>query len=611
MADARLTEQFTRLRQRATAPLILEIDLTDGLAERPVTDLLSGVIAFRKTRLNDVLDGLRKARDDDRVRAVIAKVGTGTGSGSGPGAASAALGLAKIQEVRDAIARFRESGKLTVAWTETFGEFTHGNLPYYLATAFDRIYLQPSGSLGLTGVAIEQLFLHDALAKAGIDFQSAKRHEYKSAADSLTERGFTGPAREAAQRLTESVTEQLCNAIADRRGKTPEEARDLLHGGPFLAEQAKEQGLIDELGYRDEVYADVRRRAGQDAVLQYIARYYRAAALTQQARRLPAKPREQFVAVIHASGPIKHGRSGRGPLGDGPMGSDTVAAALRAAAEDKNAKSVLLRVNSPGGSYTASDTIWREVIRTRAQGTPVIVSMGDVAASGGYFIAVAADVIVALPGTLTGSIGVILGKPVFAQLLDRAGVTTDAVGDGERARMFSATHPFTVDEWTRINSWLDAIYQDFTGKVAQGRGMTPERVHELARGRVWTGADAKENGLVDELGGMHTAAAIARTRGGLRPDAPLRPYPRISPLDQLRPPESSEARPAAAARLAWGPAWQVAARAGLSPYGPLTLPGSWTISLSKRHRLDLCDTRIRPEAGVCRLGRRRHAADHR
>jgi protease-4 len=572
MADATiagLTEQFTRLRQRATAPLILEIDLTDGLVEHPATDFLSEIATFRKTRLSDVVEGLKKARDDDRVRAVVAKV-----AGSG-------IGLARIQEVRDAITGFRESGKLTVAWAETFGEFTHGNLPYYLATAFDKIYLQPSGSLGLTGVAIEQLFLHDALAKVGIDFQSAKRHEYKTVADPLTERGFTGPAREAVERLTVSVAEQITQAIADRRGKSHDEARTLLDRGPFLAQEAKDEGLVDALGYRDEVYADVRREAGQDAFLLYIARYYRTYALTQKARHLPRAQKEDFVAVVHASGPIKHGRSGRGPLGDGPMGSDTVSAALRAAASDDHAKAVVLRVNSPGGSYTASDTIWREVVRIRGAGKPVVVSMGDVAASGGYFISMAADVIVALPGTLTGSIGVILGKPVFTQLLDRAGVRTDAVSQGARARMFAATHPFTDDEWDRINNWLDAIYRDFTGKVAQGRGMTPERVHELARGRVWTGADAAANGLVDELGGMQEAAAIARTRGGLPADAPLRSYPRLSPIDQLRPPESSEARPAAAVRLSltdgWGPAWQLAARAGLPPYGPLMLPGSWTI----------------------------------
>jgi protease-4 len=220
------------------------------------------------------------------------------------------------------------------------------------------------------------------------------------------------------------------------------------------------------------------------------------------------------------------------------------------------------------------------VVRVRAAGKPVVVSMGDVAASGGYFIAMAADVIVAQPGTLTGSIGVILGKPVISQLLDRAGVAVDTAGADSRSRMFAPTHPFSEDEWNQINTWLDAIYQDFTAKVASGRGMSVARVHELARGRVWTGADAAANGLVDELGGLRTAAAIARTRAGLPADAPLRSYPRVSPLDQVRPPESSEARPAAAARFTegWGPAALLAARVGLPPYGPLMFPGPYNFS---------------------------------
>jgi protease-4 len=231
----------------------------------------------------------------------------------------------------------------------------------------------------------------------------------------------------------------------------------------------------------------------------------------------------------------------------------------------------------------ASDTIWREVVRTRAAGKPVVVSMGDVAASGGYYIAMAADVIVAQPGTLTGSIGVIMGKPVLKEAFDRIGITTDSVSVGRGANMFAPAHPFSEDDWQRINAWLDAIYRDFTQKVASGRRMTAEQVHEIARGRVWTGADAAQNGLVDELGGMAAAAEIARRRAGLPAGAPLRTYPRVTPLDQLRPPESSESKPAAAAGLdlgvfsGWGPAWQLAARAGLSPHGPLTLPGHWII----------------------------------
>jgi protease IV len=579
MADAKLAwpvaGQISRLRQRQTAPLILELDLTDGVPEGPSTDPLSAVLSMRKIRLPHLIEGLRRARHDDRVRALVVKVGGGR------------IGLARMQEIREAVAYFRESGKLSVAWAETFGEFTHGNLPYYLATAFDRIYLQPSGAVGITGVAVEQLFLHDALAKIGIGFQSAKRYEYKTAADQLTERGFTGPAREAAERLAVSVVEQISAAIAERRGKTVKDARALLDRGPFLAEDALAEGLVDALGYRDEVYAAVRKEAGPDAMLQYVGRYQRAYMLAQRARHLP-NPRERIVAVIYASGPIKQGRSSRGP-GGGAMGSDTVAAALRSAASDDRVRAVLLRVNSPGGSAVASDTIWREVVKTRAAGKPVVVSMSDVAASGGYYISMAADVIVAQPGTLTGSIGVIIGKPVFQEALGRAGITTDSVAEGARATMFAPTHPFTEDEWDRINAWLDAIYRDFTEKAAAGRRMSAERMHELARGRVWTGADAAANGLVDELGGLADAAEIARRRAGLPSDAPARVWPRLSPLDQLRPPESSEARPAAAAALnfgfadgsayfGWGPAWRLAASAGLPPYGPLMLPGTWIIS---------------------------------
>ena len=566
-----LTEQVSRLRQRQTAPLILELDLTDGISEGPVTDPLSAIMSRRRLKLTDIIEGLRRARQDDRVRALVVKLGGGR------------IGLARMQDIRGAVTAFRETGKLAVAWSETFGEFTHGNVPYYLATAFDRIYLQPSGSVGLTGVAVEQLFLHDALAKIGVGFQSAKRYEYKSAADNLTERGFTGPAREATERLALSVAEQITAAIAERRGKTTEDARALLDRGPFLAEDALAEGLVDALGYRDEVYADVRKEAGADAILQYVARYQRGHALAQRARKLP-NPRERFVAVIYASGPIKQGRSNRSPLSGSSMGSDTVAAALRSATSDERVRAVLLRVNSPGGSAVASDTIWREVVRTRAAGKPVVVSMSDVAASGGYYISMAADVIVAQPGTLTGSIGVILGKPVFEEAFGRVGITTDSVSVGTGATMFAPTHPFSEDEWQRINTWLDAIYRDFTEKVATGRRMTVERVHEVARGRVWTGADAAQNGLVDELGGMSAAADIARRRAGLPASAPLRVYPRLTPLDQLRPPESSESRPAAAATLnlgfadAWGPAWRLAAQAGLSPYGPLMLPGRWIIN---------------------------------
>src|ERR1700729_745333 len=511
------------------------------------------------------------------------------------------IGLAKVQELRDAVLDFRQSGKLAVAWSESFGDFVRGNVPYYLATGFDRIYLQPSGTLGLTGVAVEQVFLHGALERLGIDFQSAKRYEYKSAADQLTETGFTVPAREAAARLAESVTEQLAAAIAAGRGLTVEQSRALLAHGPFLAQQAVSEGLVDGLLYRDQVYEQVRKEAGADTTLLYLQRYRRTHSIGDLPRRLGSGVREltpgqseRFVAMIYAHGAIRSGRSGRGGPGGGGMGSDTVAAALRAAAADEGARAVVLRVNSPGGSATASDVIWREVVRLRGAGKPVVVSMGAVAASGGYFISAPADVIVAQPATITGSIGVILGKPVLQELFERVGVSTDLVADGDNATMFSLSRPFTDAEWDRINGWLDAVYEDFTEKVASGRRLSRDRVHELARGRVWSGADAVANGLADETGGMRDAIAIARRRAGRPAHAPVRVYPRLGPLDQLRPAESSEVRPAAAAGATfgirelftdgWGPAWQFAAAAGLPPYGPLTLPGVWKINLPARCR---------------------------
>jgi protease IV len=568
MRESLLTDRITRLRQRRTSPLILELDLTDGIAEEPPSDPLSAVLAMRRPRLADILDGLRRASRDDRVKALVAKVG------------GRRIGLAQVQELRNAITEFTRSGKPAVAWAETFGEASPGNAPYYLATAFTRVYLQPSGDVGLTGISLEQRFFRGTMDKLGLEYQVGKRHEYKNAADRLTEAGFTGPAREAMGRLASSLTGQLAEAVAARLKITPEQARELIGGGPYVAEDALSKGLVDALGYRDEVYDDARKQAGEDAYLLYLSRYQRAKSLGERARRLP-NPGENVVALIYATGPIRRGRTARGPLTGGAMGSDTITAALRAAVADHRAAAIVLRVNSPGGSYVASDSIWREVVRAREAGKPVIVSMSDVAASGGYFIAMAADAIIAQPGTLTGSIGVLGGKPVTTGLLARAGVTTDAVAEGAHAGMFSTNHPFSSEEWELLNSWLDRIYDDFTAKVARGRNMTTEQVHEIARGRVWTGADAAEHGLVDQLGGLDLAASLARQKAGLPASAPLRGYPRLHPLDRLRPAESSDDHAAARASMfaeGWGPLWRVAAGAGLPPYGPLILPGSLTVT---------------------------------
>jgi protease IV len=574
--------KFTRQR---TAPLILELDLTDGVIETRPPDPLSAVMTRHQPTVADVLAGLKAARADDRVKALVVKVG------------GKAIGLGIVQELREAIARFRAAGKPAWAWAETFGEFSAGNLPYYLATAFDAIYLQPSGDVGLTGLAVERIFLRGTLDKLGVTMEVGARHEYKSAAEQLTERGFSGPAREAAERIAESVTSQLADAIAERGKIAPEEARRLINAGPYLAEQALEAGLVDALGYRDEVYAALRKQVGEDPVLLYLGRYQRSRELANRAKQLAA-PRQPAVALINATGAIRRGRNGRSPLTGSAMGSDSITTALRAAMADSHIRAVVLRVNSPGGSYVASDAIWREVVRIRNAGKPLVISMSDVAASGGYFISMAADAIVAQPGTVTGSIGVISGKPVLSELRGKAGMTTDSIVLGDHAAMFSTSKPFTSEEWQIVDAWLDRIYADFTAKVAAGRGLSAERVHELAKGRVWAGADAHERDLVDELGGLEEAADIARRRAGLPATAPLIPFPRLSPIDRIRPASNSEDRraataatasgpaatagTAAAAQLAalfvesWGPVWQLAARCGLPAAGPLTLPGSWT-----------------------------------
>jgi protease-4 len=249
-----------------------------------------------------------------------------------------------------------------------------------------------------------------------------------------------------------------------------------------------------------------------------------------------------------------------------------VAAALRSAGRDDSVAAVLLRVDSPGGSYVASDVIWREVNQLRAAGKPVVASMGDVAGSGGYFVAMAADAIVASPGTLTGSIGVFSGKVVTAGLLERFGVGTDAIAIGRNARMFSPRQGFDDDQWQRLEAWLDRVYADFVGKAAQSRGMTPERMHELARGRVWTGADAYERGLVDELGGLRRAGELVRERAGLPATAELRRWPAVSPLDRLSPPKSSDGAVVTDWWSGWGSLSGAAAHLGLAPDGPLSMP---------------------------------------
>jgi len=566
-----LTSRLTDLAARRHSPLVLELDLTQPLAEAAAVDPLGRALSRGRTPLRDVLDGLHRAAGDERVRALVAKVG------------GRPMSLARVQELRDAVAALRDAGKPTYAWAETFGESGPGTMPYYLAAAFDEVWLQPSGDVGLTGVAVEVRFLHDALDKAGVDTQLGARHEYKNAANLFTESELTPAHREAVQRLASSVSEQVVGGVASGRGLGESDVRGLIDRAPLSAQEAFDAGLVDRLGYRDEVYDAARSVAGEGAQLLYVQRYAKTIARSpaELARKVRARS-TPVLALVQGTGAIRLGRSGRGLLG-AAMGADDVCAALRAAVRDDKVAGIVFRVDSPGGSYVASDAIWREVGRARAAGKPVVVSMGTVAASGGYFVALPADLVVAEPGTLTGSIGVLGGKQVIARLLDRVGVGHDAVSEGAHARMYSTARAYDQGEWAVLDRALDRIYDDFTAKVAAGRGMTREQVHEVARGRVWTGADARERGLVDELGGLQRAVELCWERVGRPGDEPVvRLHPRLSPVRRLRPARSSEDRAAGLSvgesREQWGSLAGLAGRLGLPAAGPLALPLDYRIS---------------------------------
>ncbi len=566
-----VVSQIEEARRHRTADLILELDLTERLVEGVPHDPVSALVARRRTPLRVILKGLDRATRDPRVRALVVKVG---GSRS-------PLGLGRAQELRGAVQDLRKQGKLTVAWAETFGEFGQGSVPYYLATGFDQIWLQPSGDVCLTGFASEVPFLRGALDKAGITPQIAQRHEYKNAANLFTERGFTPAHRAAVERLVHSMMEQLVAGIADGRNLDASEVRSLIDRAPLFATEALEARLVDRLGYRDEVYAAVRAQTGvDDAVLQYVGRYARSK-LTELSKRV-TQPQREAVALVDVTGPIHLGRSGRQPFSGESAGSNTVCAALRAATEARDVKAIVLRVTSPGGSYVASDAIWHQVALARQAGKPVVASMGDVAASGGYYVAMGADVIVAEPGTITGSIGVVAGKQVVDGLVERLGISHEGVAGAEHSLMFSRLREFTDDEWQRLNAWLDRIYDDFTAKVAEGRRLPTDHVREVARGRVWTGADAKERGLVDELGGLGAATSLAVDRAGLPPstEPEVRVYPRVPVVARMRRAQSSEDPAAASAQVrfeAWGTFSDLAAHLGLPGHGPLTLPGDFHV----------------------------------
>jgi protease-4 len=494
---------------------ILEADFEQALPEDIPDNPTAKFLMNERPTVRDVVDALDRGAEDDRVVGMVARIG------------AAPLGMAKVQEIREAVQRFRAHKKFAIAYAETFGEFGPGNGAYYLATAFDQIYLQPSGDIGLTGIIMETPFVKGTLAKLGMTFHGDHRYEYKNALNTLTETKYTSPHKEAMTAIMTSWFNQMKEGICQARQIAPEKFQAMVDGGPYLGKEAVDAKLVDGVAYRDQVYTQARSKAGARAQFLYLGKYLDRAGHPHE--------RGKAIALVFGLGGVTRGKSDYDPVqGSQNMGSDTVAGAIRAAAADKDVKAILFRVDSPGGSYVASDTIWREVVNARKAGKPVIVSMGDLAGSGGYFVAMAADKIVAQPGTITASIGVLGGKMLTSGLWDKVGLSWDEVHQGNNATMFTGTHDYTPAEWARFEAWLDRVYVDFTGKVADGRKLPKEKVLEIAKGRIWSGQDAKNLGLVDELGGYDTALNLARKAANIADGEDVRiiVYPRPKTLFQ-------------------------------------------------------------------------------
>ena len=525
---------------------VLELDLRVPPPETSSLDPLTIITGGgRPLALREAVSALHRAAEDRRIAGLIARVEL-PAAAAGP-----------VQELREAVAAFT-AVKPSLAWAETYP----GTLSYYLASAFGEVWMQPAGAVGLIGFATNALFLRDALDKAGIEAQFVARGEYKSAINLFTQAHYTDAHREADTRLLESLRAQVWQAIAASRNVGQDALDELADHAPLLRDVAVESGLIDRVGFRDEAYARVAELVGAKGISPesgdadgddgpprlYLSRYARATGPGGPARpSIPGRGPKSTIAVVTVAGAIVSGRGGsRLPFGSSNAGADTIAAGLRQAAHDDSVSAIVLRVDSPGGSVSASETIWREVKKARERGKPVVASMGAVAASGGYYVSMGADAIVANPGTITGSIGVLTGKLIARDLKDRLGVGSDAVRTNANADAWSVNAPFTPEQHAKVEAEADLVYDDFVQRVAQGRHLSLEAVEAVARGRVWTGADALDHGLVDELGGLRTAVRRAKVLAGLDADAKVRlvSYPGSSVWDFLRPHPSSQ--PAAA-----------------------------------------------------------------
>ncbi len=483
--------------------LVLSVsgDLPDYVAEEP---LAKAVGITQSQSFSSLLTQLRKAKVDNRIGAVLLDINF-------PG-----IGWGKADELRDAVKEFRTSGKPVYAYMQI-----GTNREYYIATAADKVFLPPPGDLYINGFAAEAMFYKGSLDKLGIEADVIQiGPKYKNAPDRYTKSEMSDGQREVINAILDEYYTRFTSAIAESRKKAVEDVSAIIDAAPYNANQAKALGLIDDAFYREQVDEELKAKLGykEDDKLRTIA--------GSKYREVPSDSlglnNGERVAVIYASGAINIGKSSSGPLSGEMVGSDTIVEAVNDAANDKSIKAIVLRVDSPGGSALASDLMWYALENAKAK-KPVVVSMGDVAASGGYYIACNANKIVAQPASITGSIGVFMGKPVVKGLYDWLGVTNEYVLRGENAGIFRETEKWTPAEREKMVSQTNSIYFDnFIPKVAAGRNMTAENADSLGQGRVWTGTQAKANGLIDEFGGLERAIDIAKELAGLSADKDVR-----------------------------------------------------------------------------------------
>lgn len=485
--------------------MVLTLDLSQPLAEAPGGGL-EGTFD-RRTTLTDALDALERAESDPRVKGLVARFGGDV------------FGYAKAHDLRAAVERFRAAGKFALAYADSFGEGETGVAALSVAAAFDEIWLLPMGMVSAQWPGLEVPFARDALATLGVVPQMEKREAYKSFADTFAEQGLTSPHRDMLTALAGGLGDEAAGAIARGRRLPPETVRGLMNQSPLSATQAADGRLVDKLAYRDEILADAKRRAGPEAELVHPLDYL----------DLAGGPHDDgaVVAVIHAVGEIDDGDGDRTEMGGLNAHAARLVRAFEEAADDDDVRAILFRIDSPGGSATASETIRRAMTLAKKAGKPVVASMGDYAASGGYWIAMDADRIVAAPGTLTGSIGVVTGKFPLEGAFAKLGVSWGRVEGGPNAGFWSPIRPWTDAERARMAALTDDIYATFLRKVGEARHMPADSVRAAAQGRVWTGAQALERGLVDELGGRREALAAVRAVSRLPADAKLelRAYP--------------------------------------------------------------------------------------